>query len=331
MKKGNLGAYVVTHQPDLNYLTDFPQEGYSLLVTPSKVWAFVPMLLKDQFLQEVRGCEVIPGVTVSEGVKKVFREQSLRRAAFDPENESYALGKTWEKEGFRAVPCLVAKLREVKENEDLTRVVRACRVAASVFETIRRRIRPGRTERSIVLEMEDRLKKSGADGTAFDLIVASGPHSALPHHRFSDRELRSGEPVVLDFGCTYRLYRSDMTRTVFLGRPGKEYLRVYRIVEQAQKAGIRCVRPGISAKRVDEAARSVIRDAGYGPQFIHNTGHGVGLEIHEPPLLGPKSKRRLRAGMVITVEPGIYLPGKFGVRIEDTLLVTRNGSRILTR
>ena len=155
------------------------------------------------------------------------------------------------------------------------------------------------------------MRSLGADQIAFDLIVASGPNSALPHHRSGERRLKKGDAVVLDFGCTYRLYRSDMTRTVFLGRAGGEFLKIYRIVERAQKAGLSRVCAGVAAGDVDRASRSVIEGAGYGPQFIHSTGHGVGLDIHEPPRVGPKSAQKLRPGMVITVEPGVYISTKF--------------------
>jgi Xaa-Pro aminopeptidase len=168
------------------------------------------------------------------------------------------------------------------------------------------------------------------DGIAFDLIVAGGANSSFPHHITSDYKLRSGEPVVCDIGATWEGYRSDLTRTFTLGRLPTSFWRVFNIVKLAQKKGIHHLRPGVTAGSIDRASRHVIENSGFGRTFIHSTGHGVGIDIHEHPRIGPGAKDKLKAGMVVTVEPGIYLPGRFGVRIEDTLLVTSNGSEVLT-
>ncbi|MBI4052133.1 MAG: aminopeptidase P family protein [Elusimicrobia bacterium] len=331
LRQENLDGYVITHQADLNFLTDFPQEGFALLVGPEKVWAYLPMLLRDHFIQEVPGCEVVAGADLLGGIKKTVADQGFKRVGFDSERETYALGKKWEELGFTGKAGIVGKLRITKKGEELKRIQKACAVTAKAFRMLKPRIRPGRTERSVSLELEDLMQKMGAEGVAFELIVASGPNSALPHHRSSEKIIKKNEPVVIDFGCTYKLYRSDMTRTLFTGKPNGVFQKIYQIVERSQKEGIRRVRPGVAAGEIDRICRELIAREGYGDKFIHSTGHGVGLDIHEPPRVGPKSEEKLGSGMVITVEPGIYLLGKFGVRIEDTLLVTENGSRILTK
>ncbi|MBI4056869.1 MAG: aminopeptidase P family protein [Elusimicrobia bacterium] len=332
LKEENLDGYMVTHQSDLNYLTDFPQEGFALLVGKERAWAFLPMLLRDHFLKEVPGCEAVAGADLVEGVKNVVRENNLSQMGFDPFYETYALGKKWTEIGFVGKGGLLGKIRVIKREEELQRLRKACAITAKAFRTLKPRVRPGRTERSVSLELEDLMQKMGAEGVAFELIVASGPNSALPHHRSSEKVIKKNEAVVIDFGCTYKLYRSDMTRTVFTGKkPDPLFQKIYGIVERSQKEGIRRVSAGKTGGEIDQVCRDIIVQEGYGDKFIHSTGHGVGVDIHEAPRVGPKSEEKLSPGMVITVEPGIYLLGKFGVRIEDTLLVTDKGSQLLTK
>lgn len=331
LKEEKLDALLVTHQSDLNFLTDFPLEGYALLISRKKAWAFMPMLLKDQFEENVTGCEIVAGVNLVEQVKKRMGTDGLKKTAFDPENENYSLGRALEKLGAAPRAGLTSRLRTIKKGEELRRIKKACSITAEAFRKLAPKVRPGRTERSVALELEDLMRRQGAESVAFELIVGSGPNSALPHHRSSEKVIRKNEAVVLDFGCTYELYRSDMTRTLFTGRPTEMFKKIHSIVEDSQKEGIRRVRPGIPSGEIDRASREIIEKAGYGPYFIHSTGHGVGLDIHEYPRVGPGSKEELKAGMIVTVEPGIYLKGKFGVRIEDTLLVTQKGSEVLTK
>lgn len=331
LKEEKLDAVLVTHQSDLNFLTDFPLEGYALLISRKKAWAFMPMLLRDQFEENVSGCEVVAGVSLTEQIKKRMGTDGLKKAAFDSEHESYSWGRALEKLGLTPVAGLTSRLRAVKKGEELRRIKKACSITAEAFRELAPKVRPGRTEKSVSLELEDLMRRRGAEGVAFELIVGSGSNSALPHHRSSEKLILKNEAVVLDFGCTYGLYRSDMTRTLFTGRPTEMFKKIHSIVENSQKEGIRRVRPGILAGEIDRASREVIEKAGYGPYFIHSTGHGVGLDIHESPRVGPGSKEKLETGMIITVEPGIYLKGKLGVRIEDTLLVAQKGSEVLTQ
>ncbi len=194
------------------------------------------------------------------------------------------------------------------------------------FETIK----PGIKEKEVAAEVEYAMRKKGSDGTGFDTIIASGANSAFPHGSCSNRIIREGDLVVVDLGATYEFYRSDMTRTFTAGKPSEKQRKIYETVKLAHQKAFEAIKPNISAREVDAAARQVIEAAGYGEFFVHNLGHGVGLEVHEAPILSPDSKDMLAAGNVVTDEPGIYLPGYGGVRIEDTVLVTKDGAEKLT-
>jgi Xaa-Pro aminopeptidase len=204
-------------------------------------------------------------------------------------------------------------------------------LSAAAFEEIVPLLRPGIAEREIALALEFAMRRLGGDEKSFDLIVASGQRGALPHGAASDRLLRAGELVTIDFGLRLHGYCSDETVTLTLGEIDKELERVYDTVYQAQQQALAAIRPGVPLKEIDAVARNVITEAGYGPFFGHGLGHGVGLEVHEYPTLSPRSVDTAQVGMVFTVEPGIYLPGKGGVRLEDMVVVTPDGCRKLTR
>lgn len=206
---------------------------------------------------------------------------------------------------------------------------KAIKIAEEVFRKLR--LLPGTTEKEVARWIRRELKLNGAEREAFRIIVASGVRSVKPHAFATNKRLRIGEIVMIDFGALHQGYRSDITRTYFLGKPTPKQRKIYRLVLKAQKAAIKKVKAGILARAVDRAARSVIERAGFGKNFIHSTGHGVGRKVHEPPRISRKSEERLKAGQVITIEPGIYIRGWGGIRIEDMVRVTRTGCKILTR
>ncbi|MGH7442394.1 MAG: M24 family metallopeptidase, partial [bacterium] len=226
---------------------------------------------------------------------------------------------------------VVESLRLLKDPSEQAALAAAGRVADRVFHHILPFIKPGAVERDLASEMEHFMRRQGAEGPSFETIVASGWRSALPHGIASSKRLAKGDMVVFDFGCRLDGYCSDMSRTVCVGQPSALQRKIYRIVQQAQAAGLKAIRPGQPSGAVDLAARSLIRRAGYGDHFGHGTGHGVGREVHEDPRVGPKAPEILKPGMAITCEPGIYLDGRFGVRIEDLALVTETGHRNLYR
>lgn len=329
LREQKLDGYLLTHLSDVFYFTDYKSEGYYALIGLRDSWLFLPNLLFDQAKACTFGFTCLKG-RFSNAFKDVVSRHRLKRVGFDPDQIPYSFGQSLEKMGLQPARGLVSRLRAIKDPLELDRLRRANHLAAQGAEFARARLRPGKTEKQLAAEIAHFFSTKG-DGVAFDLIVAAGPHSAFPHHIVSEYRMRRGDPVICDIGATVAGYRSDLTRTFTLGRISPSFLRVFKVVEQAQNEGIRQVRAGVTAGSVDLAARRVIRNKGFGRAFVHSTGHGVGIDIHEHPRLGPAAKDKLRAGMVITVEPGIYLPGKFGVRIEDTLLVTQTGSEILTQ
>ncbi len=235
--------------------------------------------------------------------------------------------------GVKMVPLsgTVERLRRIKDASELDIIEKAMSMLDLGFEYICGVVKPGMSEREIALELEFFLRRHGASGASFPFIVASGPRSSLPHGEASDRIIQKGDMLTIDFGVVYKHYNSDMTRTVAVGKKPPDMEEIYKIVLEAQLAALEAIKPGVPASEVDKAARSVIESKGYGEYFGHGTGHGVGLAVHEEPRLSSKDNTILEEGMVVTVEPGIYLPGRGGVRIEDSVVVESNGCRLLTK
>jgi Xaa-Pro aminopeptidase len=231
---------------------------------------------------------------------------------------------------FTTASAVLGHLRAVKDAEELTALRAAARAADSAFEGIRERPFVGRTEAQVASDLARLLVDAGHDRADFT-IVAGGPNAASPHHEAGGRTIRPGDPVVMDFGGALDGYFSDMTRTVVAGEPPPGFEEVYGVVRDAQQQGVAAARPGVAAGDVDGVAREVIRRAGYGEWFVHRTGHGIGLEVHEPPYLVRGNDQQLEPGMAFSVEPGVYLPGRFGVRIEDIVSVTSEGAESLNR
>ncbi len=244
--------------------------------------------------------------------------------------EGQAAGRAAGREVLPAVTGLVEGLRSVKDEREIEALRRACEITDEAFALVLGRIRAGVTEREIARWLEFQMVELGAEKPAFDSIVASGPNGSIPHHSPTDRPIEAGDLVTMDFGARYDGYHADMTRTVAVGRAAVWQRDLYQLVRHAQRAGRHAVRPGASAHDVDAAARHVIAEAGYSERFGHGLGHGVGLEIHEEPFLGPGKTGRLEDRVPITVEPGVYLPGRGGVRIEDTLVTRADGPELLT-
>ncbi len=229
---------------------------------------------------------------------------------------------------YRDASEIMEELRVVKEPKEVEAMRRGFRATDAVMAAAIEAVGPGRTEAEVATVITREFLSRGAERPSFDPIVGSGPNGALPHHRAGERRMRKGDGVVLDLGGLFGGYCTDMTRTVFVGKPTVAQGRVYGIVACANEAGFAAVRPGVEAQAVDRAARSVIEDEGLGPYFTHRTGHGIGLEVHEEPYIVAGNRRRLEAGMTFSVEPGVYLPGKFGVRIEDIVLARARPQRL---
>ena len=220
--------------------------------------------------------------------------------------------------------------RSVKSEAEIALIEQSVRLNSQAYEKAMRRARPGMSEFELAAEFEYQMRRLGAEKPSFEPVIAAGPRSALPHARPTSNRLGKNQLLLVDVGASREGYASDMTRMAFLGKPGPKVKRLYQAVLEAQLAALDAVRPGVRAEQVDRAARQVLRAAGLGAAFVHSTGHGLGLEIHEPPRIGKRDRTVLAAGMTITVEPGVYLEGFGGVRIEDTVVVTGSGCRILT-
>lgn len=296
---------------------------------------------KEQARQQVQGAKVMiakkaPLVAAAECLRsRVGRRGKTCAVGIEPTHVSVAdcdrlAGVLPRNCRIKKAPLLVEQQRMVKDQTEIALIRDAVLSGAALFDIALESLRPGEKETTIAAGMEYAARNAGCDGMAFETIIASGERSALPHGRASDHRIPSSGFVVCDFGVILAGYCSDMTRTVCVGRPSREARGFYEAVREAQLAGVEAVRPGIPAADVDSGARSVLKKAGLGRYFTHSTGHGVGLEIHEPPRVAAGQTEILQPGMVITIEPGAYIPGKWGVRVEDMVLVTESGHEVLT-
>lgn len=266
--------------------------------------------------------------------EEIVQKEGIRRLGFEDAymtvREREAYGKALSCELVPATD-LLWQLRTVKDPEELEAMIAAQRIAEQAFAQILGEIRPGVTEKEIAARLQYLMLHLGAENMSFDPVVVSGPNGSLPHGVPSERAVQAGEFVTMDFGCIYHGYCSDMTRTVAVGKPAPEMERVYQVVLEAQQAGIAAARAGLAGREIDAAGRTVIQAAGYGEAFSHSFGHSLGLEIHESPNAAPGEERIMPVGAVVSAEPGIYLPGRFGVRIEDVIVLSETGCRDLTK
>ncbi|WP_113701888.1 M24 family metallopeptidase [Nonomuraea lactucae] len=317
-------AVLVTSAVNVRYLTGLESSNAAVLVRAD---GSALLATDNRYIDKTRGLDVA-AVEASD----VAAALAAPGMGIEATHMSVA---TFNRLGADLVPLppLVERLRTVKDPEELDLLRTACAIGDEAFAAVCREggIRPGTTERRIARLVEARMIDLGADGPAFESIVAAGENGAIPHHTPDERPLRAGDLVTLDFGALYQGYHSDMTRTVCLGEPAAWQREIYDLVAAAQRAGRQALAPGAGAKEVDAAARSVIEAAGHGGHFRHGLGHGVGLEIHEDPFLGPSRTGKLEDRVPITVEPGIYLPGQGGVRIEDTLVTREGEPELLTK
>jgi Xaa-Pro aminopeptidase len=330
---------LVTHLTNIRYLCGFTGSAAALLVTGEGSIFFTDGRYTAQAQAEVEGARLVLGRKAPLVILMAWLARSHERAAtrlgFESEHISFA-GYQGLVDGFprgvrlRPTVGLVERFRMIKEPEELEKMRSAAHLGAELFDRVRATIRPGVSELEIAAEMEHAAARSGAEGMSFPTIIASGSRSALPHGRASSQPIPHSGFVVCDFGVILCGYCSDMTRTVHVGPPSEEARSAYSAVLEAQQAAVHAVRPGRKTGEVDRAARKVLIKNKLGKYFTHSTGHGVGLEIHEGPRVAAGQQEELRPGMVITIEPGVYLPGKWGIRIEDMVVVTDRGCEVLT-
>lgn len=335
LARRRLDAYLIQNRMDQYWLTGFTGEDGFVLVTPRAV-----VLLTDGRFDESARREapwarkVLRKIRTPERTAQYIRRYQPRRLGFDPAHFSVADYGAYRKHlrPTRLVPVsgLILDMRLQKDAGEVAAIRRAIRVAEQAFRKVAKWVRPGLTERQVAARLGYEMQSLGAQEASFPTIVASGPNAALPHYEAGDRKLRADEGVLIDWGARVGWYVSDLTRMLWPGTIPREIAKIHAIVRQAHDAAIAFVRPGVKGSEVDQVARRVITRAGYGRQFNHALGHGLGLDVHEAPRLGKGSDGRLRPGMVVTIEPGIYLPGKGGVRLESDVLVTETGCQVLS-
>ncbi len=343
MAEEKIEALLLTHGPDVRYLCGFTGSNAVLLLLPRSAVLLTDGRYTAQAREESSGVRVVIGKKLLEAAAKLLIRSGVKAASYDGSHTSVAalarmgasLPEGWtegaRRRFFSALPSSpVVAQREQKDGDELAILEEAALLGCRIFEATLPHLAAGVPEREIAAELEHTARRMGADGMSFDTIVASGKRSAMPHGHASAQPLPRRGFVTMDFGIMHKGYCSDMTRTVYLGNPSRAERGAYAAVLAAEEAGISAVRSGTTAAKVDAAARGVLRKAGLAQHFTHSTGHGVGLEIHEGPRLAAKVKDTLVEGMVITVEPGVYLPGEFGIRIEDMVAVEAGGGRILT-
>lgn len=335
LEEYNLDAMLICSDPGERYALGFHGEGMLLVTRDAAHYSTDGRYIEDA-QQKIQGAEIAligSGKGHLQLAKEYMLAHDLKRTGFESGVLSIDASRRYAAQLVgQLVPAqrLLDSLRASKDEEEIASIEHAQQITDEAFTAILSYIRPGMTEREVAARLVYEMLRRGGERVSFDPIVAAGPNGSKPHAVPGDTVLQPGMFVTMDFGCMWNGYCSDMTRTVAIGQPSEEMERVYHIVLEAQKAGIAAAKAGISGHAVDESARRVIAKAGYGEYFNHSFGHSLGLEIHESPSAGPGQKMPLPAGAVISAEPGIYLPGQFGIRIEDIMVIEESGSRDLT-
>ncbi len=329
-------AVLIVSQPDLFYFTGFTGQDSWAVLTARKSTVITDGRYTIQAKQESpRSRVVVRRGPMVQCLAETLKKLKIRRVAVFAEYVTVAVrdkltevvkGVRWKSV---SADC-VLDMRQIKSAEELRRIRKAVKIAQTSFLDVLAILKPGMTEVQVAAELEYRMRSAGADKPAFDTIVAFGKNSAKPHAVTGSTRIRAGKPVLFDFGGRFKGYCSDLTRTVWLGKISARFKEIYTVCLDAQMEAISAIKAGVPAARIDQIARKVISRAGYGKYFVHSLGHGIGLDVHENPALHTRSKTILQAGMVVTVEPGIYIPGLGGVRIEDDVLVQQNSCRVLS-
>ncbi len=311
----------------------------SLFITPDQALLLTDSRYTTQAQQEIDDFEVITHKqSLIDALPEIFERLNTRRLGFEGGYLIWDLyQKAIEKTSDHSPPVefvplsnLVEEMREIKEPEEVEVLSRSAQLMGDVLARVIEELRPGQAENDVAWRIETLIREQDTDGVAFPPIVATGANSALPHAIPTNRIVGEGEPIILDVGARVDGYCSDMTRTIFLGKPPSYFKEIYRVVREAQVSALECVRPGMKTNEADSIARDFIKKAGFGDFFGHSLGHGIGLAPHESPGVGPLRPKALKEGMVFTIEPGIYVPGKGGVRLEEMVIVEKDGARVLT-
>jgi len=334
MKKKRINAFLITDMSNIRYLTGFSGSSGCAFITGKDHLFITDFRYREQSEKEVTGWDIL----IEKGnrialIQDISKKNSIKKLGFESSVSYHFFRKLCHISlRLKAIEGLVEKLREIKDRQEILCIKEAVMRAENAFMDVKTYIRPGINERSIALRLEEALKKRGCSRIPFDIIVASGPHSAMPHARPTDRKLQKGELVIIDWGGEAHGYFSDLTRTFLLkgGNDIQKKKEIYHTVLEANRRAISYISNGAPSKQIDAGARDYIKNAGYGDLFGHGTGHGVGLQVHESPRISWNKSEPVRKNMVFTIEPGIYLPGLGGVRIEDMVVVSEKKAEVLT-
>lgn len=330
------GAYIIVSPENRRWLTGFASSDGYLLISKTEAVFLVDSRYIEAAQKQITACESVLLTSLTEQLPEYIAKMGITALYTEAQRLSVADFEKIKK----IAPCLcvagdadgaIDALRRIKTQDEKEKILKAQAIAEKAFDRILDFIKIGVTEREIALELDFFMLKNGAECVSFETIAVSGKNSSIPHGVPCDKKIEKGDFITMDFGAVVDGYHSDMTRTVAVGGISTRQAEVYETVLNAQLKSLECLKAGVSCFDADAAARDIIRNAGYGAYFGHGTGHGVGIEIHEAPRLSPKSSATLRAGDVVTVEPGIYLPDEFGVRIEDMAFITENGCENLTK
>ena len=334
MKAEGIASFLITSPYNLRYLTGFTGTTGLALISLEKAYFITDFRYTEQAAKQCVGYEVVKNVgPILEVVADIVETTKLENLAFEEAYvpfKQYVDVETLLEVDLVPVSGMVEELREVKDEAEVAIIEKACNIADQAFSHILTYIKPGMTEIQVANELDCHMRSFGASGVSFETIVASGLRSAMPHGVASDKVIEEGDLITIDFGCYYNGYVSDMTRTIAIGEPSDKLKEIYNVVKEAQQKVLDVAKPGMTGVELDAVARDYIASKGYGEAFGHSTGHGIGLEIHEGPNVSKLAEKAFVPGNVITNEPGIYLPGIGGVRIEDDMLVTENGIKRLT-
>ncbi|MFC0522649.1 M24 family metallopeptidase [Pontibacillus salicampi] len=334
LEKENLDGLLITDGKNRRYMTNFTGTAGVVFITKEKAILITDFRYTKQAAEQVSEYEIVQHTgPIQEEVASIAKELEIKRLGFEKQHLTYAEFETYQRvleSEFVPTGGQIEKLRLIKTEDEIKILKEAAEIADKAFEHILNYIKPGVKEIEVSNELEFFMRRQGATSSSFDIIVASGYRSALPHGVASDKVIQSGELVTLDFGALYKGYCSDITRTVAVGEISDELHTIYDTVLQAQLRGMEGLKAGITAKEADDLTRDFIKEKGYGSYFGHSTGHGIGLDVHEGPGLSFRSQETLKPGMVVTVEPGIYVPDVGGCRIEDDTVITEHGNERLS-
>lgn len=335
MAERGLEALLVTRPENRRYLSGFTGSSGYLLVTQEEGIFLTDSRYAEQAAAQCPHCRIVMFKNPLDSLRDELAHKKVRELGFEQEHVTYAQYQQY-REAFSGVQLeptagLIEDLRSIKQESELAILRAAAKIADDAFAHILGFLRPGVRELDVALELEFFMRKAGAASSAFDIIVASGKRSSLPHGRASEKLVETGDFVTLDFGAYYQGYCSDITRTVAVGQPNAKLREIYEIVLEAQTHAVANIKAGMTGKQADALARDIIAAKGYGEEFGHTLGHGIGLAVHEAPSLSTRNEAVLRPGMAVTVEPGIYIPDFGGVRIEDDIVITETGNEVLTK